>query len=162
MIINHPAKTNTEARVSQYNSSTENILEKLSEGACIIDSDYNITYINPALEKICGCPAGKCYQHFFRQNDVCPWCNRFENRSEWATEWKSSYTCHGRTYEYTDTLMADSSGQRCILRIFHDVTEHIRTAEEYMDYKHQIHDVLSEYEVQSGKSFKLLLEKLNS
>lgn len=142
------------------NRSLSNILNTLTEGACIIDSDYNITYLNPALEKICGYPHGKCYQHFFGQTDVCRWCDRFEKRTEKAVEWKSSYTSQGRTYEFKDSLINDSFGRRRILRIFHDVTKHIRIAEEYMDYKQQVQEIVAEHKTQSEQSSKLLQEKL--
>ena len=136
------------------------ILDILAEGACIIDSEYNITYLNPALEKISGYPHSKCYQHFFGQTDVCPWCDRFEKRPEKAAEWKSSYTSQGRTYEFKDSLIIDSFGRRRILRIFHDVTKHIKTAEEFMDYKQQVENMFSEHRAQLEQLCKVLQEKI--
>lgn len=136
------------------------MLDTLTEGACIIDDQYNIAYMNPALEKISGYPRNKCYQHFFRRADICPWCECFGNLPEKKAGWKSFYTSQGRTYEYEDSPMVDSLGRPRVLRIFHDVTEDVRTAEEFTDYKVRVEDAINQHSLQLEQSSKALRENV--
>lgn len=53
----------------------EFVLGKSKIGVDIIDSDYNVRYIDPAWRKVYGDPTGKkCYQYFMRRHDACPRC----------------------------------------------------------------------------------------
>jgi PAS domain S-box-containing protein len=53
----------------------EFILGITKTGLDIIDSDYNIRYIDPSWRNIYGNPQGKkCYQYFMGAKEVCPTC----------------------------------------------------------------------------------------
>lgn len=53
----------------------EFILGATKTGLDIIDSDYNIRYIDPEWAKVYGDPAGKkCYEYFMERKELCPGC----------------------------------------------------------------------------------------
>ncbi|MCX5704462.1 MAG: PAS domain-containing protein [Candidatus Omnitrophica bacterium] len=53
----------------------EFVLGVTKTGLDIIDSDYNMVYIDPAWEKVYGDYRGKkCYQYFMGRKNVCPHC----------------------------------------------------------------------------------------
>jgi len=154
--ILRPSSDRAASKAFDKSSSFAPVLDMLCERACIIDSEYNIVYLNAALEKISGYPRTKCYEHFFGRTDACPWCARFEKVFRKGVAWKSTYTSRGRTYEYADSSFMDSLGRPRILRIFHDVTEYVRTAEAFMDYRHQLEDVLGEYKAHMQRLSRIL------
>jgi PAS domain S-box-containing protein len=61
------------AEVETLKQRIEFILGVTKTGLDIIDSDYNIRYIDPEWAKVYGDPTGrKCYEYFMDQSDVCP------------------------------------------------------------------------------------------
>jgi PAS domain S-box-containing protein len=54
---------------------TEFILGVTKTGLDIIDSQFNIRYIDPEWQKVYGDPTGKkCYEYFMDRSQVCPGC----------------------------------------------------------------------------------------
>lgn len=55
-----------------------NVFESIPDGICIIDKDYNVLCVNPAMEKMYShavpLPGGKCYRVFHGQNEICTNC----------------------------------------------------------------------------------------
>jgi PAS domain-containing protein len=52
-----------------------NILDSMPDGIYIVNQEYDIQYINPALEREFGNVSGrKCYQYFHDRTEVCEWC----------------------------------------------------------------------------------------
>ena len=53
----------------------EFILGVTKTGLDIVDSNFNIVYIDPEWQKVYGSPAGKkCYEYFMGRNEICPNC----------------------------------------------------------------------------------------
>ena len=59
----------------QLKNQIEYILGATKTGLDIIDSNFNILYVDPEWQKVYGDPAGKkCYEYFMDRNEVCPDC----------------------------------------------------------------------------------------
>jgi len=59
----------------ELKKQVEFILGVTKTGLDIIDSNYNMVYIDPEWQKIYGDPAGrKCYEYFMGREQVCPDC----------------------------------------------------------------------------------------
>jgi len=101
-----------------------NILNSMGDGIYIINQQYDIEYINPALEAQFGAVNGrKCHQYLENREEVCPWCkNRavfYEGKTvHW--EWYSEKT--GRTYDLMDTPFRNADGSVSKLEVFRDIT----------------------------------------
>jgi PAS domain S-box-containing protein len=62
-------------KIHELYKQIEFVLGSTNTGLDIIDSDYNIVYIDPEWEKKYGSPAGKkCYEYFMGKKEVCPGC----------------------------------------------------------------------------------------
>ena len=65
----------TEEEVKNLKKQMEYILGATKTGLDIIDSDFNIRYIDPEWQKVYGDPTGKkCHQYFMGRDRVCPGC----------------------------------------------------------------------------------------
>jgi PAS domain S-box-containing protein len=102
-----------------------NILNSMGDGICIINQQYDIEYLNPALEAQLGTVNGlKCYQYLNDREGVCPWCKNRAVLYEGKTirwEWYSEKT--QRIYDLMDTPLKNTDGSVSKLEVFRDVTE---------------------------------------
>lgn len=99
------------------------ILHTMPDGILIISRDYDIQYINPALEKDFGpVRTQKCYEYFHGRKNACYWCNNAEvlAGNTVRQEWKHETV--GRIYELLSTPFLDDDGSVSKLQIFHDIT----------------------------------------
>ena len=101
------------------------VLNSMEDGVYIVNQQYVIEYVNPALETQFGPVNGrKCYQYFHDREEVCPWCKNSAIFSEGKTvrwEWYSEKT--GRTYDLLDTPLRNPDGTTSKLEVFRDITE---------------------------------------
>lgn len=64
-----------ESELSTLKQQIEFILGATKTGINIIDSDFNMRYIDPEWAKVYGDPAGrKCYEYFMDRTKMCPGC----------------------------------------------------------------------------------------
>lgn len=64
-----------ERKIDQLKKQIEFILGATKTGLDIIDSEFNIVYIDPEWQKIYGDYKGrKCYEYFMDRKDICPNC----------------------------------------------------------------------------------------
>src|SRR4030042_4123965 len=79
-----------EINVQTLKQQIEVIVGATKTGLDVIDSDFNIRYIDPEWQKTYGDPAGrKCYEYFMGRNEVCPGCgipNSLETKTVTVTE----------------------------------------------------------------------------
>lgn len=100
------------------------ILEAMQDGVFIVNQQYDVQYINPALEEELGPLNGqKCYQYFHDREEPCPWCRNAEVFAGTMVryEWTSHKT--KKTYDLLGTPIRNPDGSRSKLEIFRDITE---------------------------------------
>jgi PAS domain S-box-containing protein len=106
-----------------------NILNSMGDGVCIINKQYDIEYINPALEAQFGAVIGrKCYEYLEDREGVCPWCKNaavFDQGRSMRWEWYSERT--GKTYDLLDTPLTNADGSISKLEVFRDITDRKKT-----------------------------------
>ena len=110
----------------------KNILNSMQDGVYVVNSQYDIQFINDALLKDFGPINGrKCYEYFHDKNEVCPWCKNPDvykgNSVRW--EWQSDKT--QKTYDLIDTPLKNADGSIFKLEIFRDITL-LKEAEEIL------------------------------
>jgi PAS domain S-box-containing protein/diguanylate cyclase (GGDEF)-like protein len=101
-----------------------NVLEAMEDGVHIVDRDFNVVYVNTALQRDFGPYEGlKCYQYFHDRDQPCKDCHihRVFSGKPVRIEWYSPKT--GKTYELFDTALTNADGTACKLEIFRDVTK---------------------------------------
>ena len=102
-----------------------NILDSMVDGVYISDQQYNLQFVNRALETQFGAVEGrKCYQYLSDREEVCPWCRNsavFNEGKIVRWEWHSEKT--GRTYDLMDVPLKNADGSVSKLEVFRDITE---------------------------------------
>ncbi|MEW6530447.1 MAG: PAS domain S-box protein [Thermodesulfobacteriota bacterium] len=101
----------------------ERVFEAMADGVHIVDQNYDIQYVNRALENDFGPTRGrKCYQYFHDRSAPCPECHmqKVFERPSVRQEWRSFKT--GKTYELVDTIVKNADGTLSKLEIFRDIS----------------------------------------
>ncbi len=100
------------------------VLETIQDGVSIMDTDYNVTYVNPVIQGIYGPVEGrKCYEYFNNVPERCPWCRR-EGVFAGEIQRRESRSLIGRRiFEITDAPLKNADGTVALLALFHDITE---------------------------------------
>src|SRR5690606_35317699 len=65
------------------------ILDLLPDGVYITSANFDIEYLNPALEREFGPVQGrKCYEYFHGRNSQCDWCNHDKVLAGKTVQWE--------------------------------------------------------------------------
>lgn len=106
------------------------ILNMMEEGIYIINKQYDIEYLNPALKKEYGPVRGKkCYEYFLGRKEVCPSCKSkdvFAGKN-FFYEWYSFK--NQKTYELISTPLKNPDGSVSKLEMLRDITERKQSEE---------------------------------
>ena len=107
-----------------------NILASMHDQVCIINSEHDIDYLNPAAVHTFGPLRGrKCYEFFHGRTEACSWCMMDYLFNGNSIQWVWASPENLRTYEIFDTSMRNADGTLSKLRILHDISEHKQTVE---------------------------------
>jgi len=108
-----------------------NMLNAMEDGVYIINDQYDIEYVNPALMKEFGpFQEKKCYEYFHSRAETCPWCQNQEAFAGKHVRWEWHSSKNQRTYDVIDTPVKRSDGSRAKLEILRDITERKQMEEE--------------------------------
>ena len=117
-----------------------NILNSMGDGICIINQQYDIEYVNPALEAQFGTVNRlKCYQYLNDREGACPWCKNRAVLCEGKTirwEWYSEKT--QRIYDLMDTPLRNPDGSVSKLEVFRDITERKQMEQALRDHEQDL------------------------
>ena len=120
----------TEEALRLEHDNLINILESMEDGVYIVNQQYDIEYVNRALEKEFGSPEGrKCYAYLHDREEVCPWCKNQDVLAGKTVHWEWYSFKNERTYDLVDTPLKNPDGSISKLEIFRDITERKRAEE---------------------------------
>ena len=100
------------------------ILDSYPHGVYMVNSSFDIQYINPYLEHAFG-PVGsrKCFEYFHDLTSQCPWCVNDRVMKGESVRWEWISPKNGRVYDLFDTPFMQSDGSLSKLEFFNDITE---------------------------------------
>jgi signal transduction histidine kinase len=108
-----------------------NVLEAMEDGVAIVSPHLDVQYVNPVLVKDFGPYQGrKCYAYFHGRAQRCASCMMDDVIAGRPVHTQWCYPRNGRTYDLIDTRVNNPDGSVSKLKIFHDVTERERAAQE--------------------------------
>ncbi|MDD5595429.1 MAG: PAS domain S-box protein [Candidatus Omnitrophica bacterium] len=153
-----------ETEIINLNKKIEFILGATKTGMDIIDSDFNIVYIDSAWQKIYGNPEGrKCYEYFMDRNEACAECGikkAFETKNTVVTE-EILVKEGNRPIQVTTIPFQDKDGNWFVAEVNIDITERKRIEEELKKYRNHLEELVKEKTEQiqeSEKNFKAIFE----
>lgn len=128
------------ALVTGREHQLEVILDALGDGVYIVNQDFTLVYLNPAIIALLGDQTGeKCYRAVSGREDVCPWCRAREVFAGKTLCWEHRSERLNRSFTVTEVPLGDKDGSVLKLAIFRDIThrrqreERLRATEE--DYR---------------------------
>jgi len=136
-----------EREVKLLKKQMEFILGSTKTGLDIIDSEFNVRYVDPEWAKIYGDYAGrKCYEYFAGRGSMCPTCGIPR-----AMETKTVVIAEevlpkegNRPIEVVTVPFHDEQGQWLVAEVNIDVTERKKAEEKLLDYQRQLKSLASE------------------
>lgn len=100
------------------------IFESMTDGIYIVNKDYDIQYVNPALKRTFGSPEGKkCHKYFHDSDEPCTFCKNEEVFAGKTVHWEWTSSKYGKTYDIIETPMKNADGSISKLEIFRNITE---------------------------------------
>jgi len=100
-----------------------NILKSMEDWIYIVNEQYDIEYINPALRKELGPIAGrKCYDYFCNREDICPGCTDQGVFAGKTVHWQWDLSRNNKTYDVISTPTRNPDGSVSRLSILRDLT----------------------------------------
>jgi signal transduction histidine kinase len=117
------------------------ILDAMQEAVYIVNPQFEIEYINPAMERDFGkkVESQKCYQYLCNQDDgICPWCRNAEvfDGKSFSCEYVSPK--NNKTYDSFETSIQYPDGIPRKLKILHNITPLKKTEEELSQKNRQL------------------------
>ncbi|MEW6291588.1 MAG: PAS domain-containing protein, partial [Thermodesulfobacteriota bacterium] len=104
----------------------EFILGATKTGLDIIDSQFNIRYIDPEWKKLYGDPTGRrCYEYFMGKNEMCPGCGipeALKTKAITVTE-EILVKENNRPVQVTTIPFQDETGEWLVAEVNADITE---------------------------------------
>lgn len=102
----------------------KSVLDCSPDGVYIVDKDFNIEYVNPAIEKEFGPVAGqKCYTYFHGNTGKCEWCKNDEVHQGKTVRWEWYSHKNKKWYDLVDLPLKNADGSISKFEIFHDITD---------------------------------------
>ena len=122
-----------EEEAKKLQKQIDYILGATNTGIDIIDSDFNIRYINPEWQEHYGDPAGrKCYEYFMDRSEVCPGCGIVRAlKTKQPTVTEEVLPKEGnRPVQVTTIPFQDENGDWLVAQVSVDIRERLRMEEQ--------------------------------
>lgn len=133
--------------VVELNKKIEFILGATKTGLDIIDSDYNIVYIDHEWQKLYGDPKGKkCYEYFMGKRQPCPGCGvktALETKKPIVTE-EILVKEGNRPIQVTTIPYKDEKGNWLVAEINIDIAERKQKEKELEKYRDHLELLVEE------------------
>jgi len=163
-------RRDAEKESSILRQQIEFILGATKTGLDIIDTEYNIVYIDPAWQGIYGDHVGKkCYEYFMDKKEPCPCCGvrkAFETKKITITE-ETLPKEGNRPIQVTTIPFLGEDGRWYVAEVNVDISERKKAEEELKKYKERLEELVEERtaelekEIEERKKAESAKEELN-
>jgi len=134
-----------EEELHETKRQIEFVLGHTKTGLDIIDSQFNVRYVDPEWQKIYGDYKGKkCYEYFMGQKDVCPGCaipKAFATKELTVSE-QTLIKENNRPILVTTIPFQDKNGEWLVAELNVDITERKQMEKELDRYRHYLEELV--------------------
>jgi signal transduction histidine kinase len=120
------------------------LYEAMPEGILVINQNYGIEYINPALRRDFG-PVGEqtCHEYLYGRTEICTLC--VASTVHEGNKVKKEYPVDkiGKTFDIICTPMHNADGTISVLYLFHDITERKQAEKRLKESEQQLRQISS-------------------
>lgn len=111
-------------RLRQEYQRLRSTLDGMSDFAYICDSQFRVTYMNDAMQKVFGPHENRyCYELFHGRDEPCPQCPIAEVLNGAVLRKEAYFDANERTYEANNSPLHTPQGDTEKLAVFRDITE---------------------------------------
>ncbi|MGZ7067542.1 MAG: PAS domain S-box protein, partial [Methanobacterium sp.] len=115
-------KRTSELQIERDNLNT--ILNTTKSGIYIVNSNYELEYINSVIEKDFGLIKGqKCHEYFYDEDDICFECKIQEAFEGNIVEWEQHSYRTGKVFDALATPIIKLDGSMSVVVFLYDVTQ---------------------------------------
>jgi signal transduction histidine kinase/HAMP domain-containing protein len=143
-----------EEELQSLHKQVEFILGATKTGLDIIDSDFNMVYIDPQWQKIYGEYKGKkCYEYFMDRDQPCPGCGipkALETKELVVTE-EILVKEGNRPIQVTTIPFQDKEGKWMVAEVNADITERKQTEEKLKELNEEMRNAVAKLEEVNGE-----------
>lgn len=137
-------RTHLEALIRGERDKLLGILKRMEDGVLIIDPDYRIRFVNPALAREFGEDiSSPCYEYLHKFDDPCGQICRLPKVTGGAIDRFEYSFPDGRIFEVVVSPFVDSDGTVCQLGILRNVTQRKQVETELRELNELKSDLLS-------------------
>jgi diguanylate cyclase (GGDEF)-like protein/PAS domain S-box-containing protein len=99
------------------------VLDGLPMGLYVISQNYDLEYVNPALQKVIGTPDGRtCHDQIHGLASPCTWCKNRQVFQGDIVRWEWSAD-NGQSFDLFDYRIVNADGSLSKVEVFNDITE---------------------------------------
>jgi signal transduction histidine kinase/sensor domain CHASE-containing protein len=121
----------TQVKINEERKFLLNIFSSLGDGVYVVNENYEIQYVNPAVVMEFGSWKGeKCYTYFHKRESTCHWCKNDQVFKGETVHWEHYSPITKRTYDLLDTLVINPDGTKSKLEVIRDITEIVKDKKE--------------------------------
>jgi PAS domain S-box-containing protein len=122
--LNISERKQAELELKLERDKLKSIFSRMVDGVYIINSEYELEYVNPVLANDFGYFEGKkCHKYLHDLDQVCSWCRSEEIERGKSIRWEWSSDRSDKTYDMISTPLQNADGSISRLEIFRDVTD---------------------------------------
>ncbi len=122
-LVDVTKRKRAEQKAELESARLRSILDTMPDGIYIVNSQYEMEYANPVIERQFGIAQGrKCYSYAHDRASMCPWCHNEEVFAGQTAHWEWTEEATGKTYEVYEMPLTNADGTLSKLKLLHDVT----------------------------------------